>query len=126
MAQLPAKRHRLGLSRLARYASTVGIDSREVNDAAIERFIGEVRQGSLHQKPNVLHRKVATIWNEVVSLVPEEGLTAVTKPSFRGPPKRVAWDALTSAFRADVDKYLSWCTGADVFAADARPRGAGE
>ena len=23
-----------------------------------------------------------------------------------------AWDALTSAFRADVDKYLSWCTGA--------------
>ena len=122
MAQLPAKRHRLGLSRLARYASTVGIDSREVNDAAIERFIGEVRQGSLHQKPNVLHRKVAAIWNEVVSLLPGAGLTTVTKPSFRGPPKRVAWDALTSAFRADVDKYLSWCTGADAFAADARPR----
>jgi integrase len=46
----------------------------------------------------------------------------VTKPSFRGPPKRVDWEALTSAFRADVDKYLSWCTGADAFAADARPR----
>ena len=107
MAQLPAKRHRLGLSRLAHYASTAGIDPREVNDAVIERFIDEVRQGSLHQKPNVLHRKVATIWNEVVSLVPKEGLTTVTKPSFRGPPKWIAWDTLTNAFRADVDNYLT-------------------
>src|SRR3974390_3475207 len=30
MAQLSAKRHRLGLSRLARYASNVGVDPREV------------------------------------------------------------------------------------------------
>ena len=46
----------------------------------------------------------------------------MTKPSFRGPPKRIAWDTLTGAFRTDVDKYLTWCAGADPFAEDARPR----
>src|SRR3974390_704875 len=122
MAQWPAKRHRLGLSRLAHSASTAGIDPREVNDAVIERFIDEVRQGSLHQKPNVLHRKVATVWNEVVDLLPDERLTTVTKPSFRGPPKWIAWETLTNAFRADVDKYLTWCAVTDPFAEDARPR----
>jgi hypothetical protein len=122
MAQLPAKRHRLGLSRLARYASAAGVDPGEVNDSVIDRFIGGVRRGSLHHNPNVLHRKVTTIWNEVVGFLPDASLTKVTRPSFRGPPKRVAWDALTEAFRSDVDKYLAWCAGVDPFAEDARPR----
>jgi integrase len=120
--QLSAKRHRLGLSRLARFASAVGIDPGDINDLVIDQFIGAVRRGSLHQNPNVLHRKVTTIWNEVVGLLPDVGLSTVTKPSFRGPPKRVSWDTLTGAFRTDVDKYLTWCAGADPFAEDARPR----
>lgn len=122
MAQLPGKRHRLGLSRLARYASAAGVEPSDVDDSIINRFIGEIRHGSLHHNPNVLHRNVATIWNEVVGLVPDAGLTTVTKPSFRGPPKRIAWDALTEAFRSHVDNYLTWCAGADPFAEDARPR----
>jgi integrase len=122
MTHLRAKRHRLGLSRLARFASAVGIDPGDVNDPVIEQFIGTVRRGSLHQNPNVLHRKVTTIWNEVVGLVPDAGLTMVTRPSFRGPPKRIAWSALPEAFRTDVDKYLTWCAGTDPFDEDARPR----
>ena len=43
-------------------------------------------------------------------------------PSFRRPAKRIEWAGLTNAFREDVDQYLIWCSGADVFAADARPR----
>src|SRR5262249_39336025 len=85
MAQLPAKRHRLGLLRLARYASAARVDPGGVNDSVIHQFIGSVRRGSLHHNPNMLHRKVATIWNEVVSLVPDAKLSPVTKPSFRGP-----------------------------------------
>ena len=45
MAQLPAKRHRLGLSRFARYASAAGVDPGEVNDSVIDRFVGGVRRG---------------------------------------------------------------------------------
>ena len=89
MAQLSVKRHRLGLSRLARHASAAGVEPGEISDPVIDRFIGAVRQGSLHHNPNVLHRKVTTIWNEVAGLVPDAGLTTVTKPSFRGPPKRI-------------------------------------
>jgi integrase len=122
LAKLSGKRARIGLSRLARYASAVGLAPGEINDAAIERFIGDVRKGSLHHNPNALHRKTAIIWTEVAGTRPELGLHPVAKPSFRGPPKRIAWAMLTDAFRADVEKYLVWCESADIFAADARPR----
>lgn len=122
MGRLPAKRHRLGLARLARFASAIGMDPAEIDDSALERFMSEVRRGSLHQNPNVLHRNVATIWNEVAVTFPDLGLAMVSKPWFRAPPKRIAWDIVAEAFRADVANYLEWCAGADQFAEDARPR----
>ena len=122
LAKLPGKRTRIGLSRLARYASAAGLTPGEIGDAAIAKFIGDVRKGSLHHNPNALYRKTAAIWNEARNALPQLGLRPVTRPSFRGPPKRVDWGILTDAFRADVEKYLAWCAGADAFAADARPR----
>ena len=122
LARLPGKRARIGLSRLARYASVAGLSPGEVDGTAIERFIAEIRRGSLHHNPNALHRKTATIWNEVAIALPTLGLRPITRPSFRGPPRRIAWSTLTNTFRADVDNYLTWCEGVDAFAADARPR----
>ena len=119
MAQLSGKRALLGLSQFARYASAKGIEPKEVNNAAIEGFISAVREGSLHRKPNDLHRQVTLIWNEVAKL---PGLQSVTVASFRAPIKRVDWTQLTPRFQQDVDKHLDWCSGADVFAADARSR----
>ena len=46
----------------------------------------------------------------------------MTVASFRGPPTRIEWACLPAAFRQDVDAYLSWCSGSDPFAADARAR----
>ena len=111
LALLPAKRARIGLSRLARYASAAGITPDEINDPDIDRFIAEIRHGSLHHNPNALHRKTAMIWNEVVNALPHLGLCPLTSPSFRAPPKRISWAMLTEEFRADVDRYLSWCDG---------------
>jgi integrase len=110
-----------GGDKVALDAST-GCSPLEIDDAAIAKFIGDVRKGSLHHNPNVLHQKTAMIWNEVRNALPQLGLHPVTRPSFRGPPKRVDWAILTNTFRADVEKYLFWCEAADVFAADARPR----
>ena len=95
--------------------------AQEINDATIDAFITEVRDRSLHRKPNGLHRTVALIWNEAAERS-EFGLQTVEVPSFRRPAKRIEWAGLTNAFREDVDQYLIWCSGADVFAADARPR----
>jgi integrase len=122
LAKLPRPRHGIGLSRLARYASGERIEPHQIDDAAIESFISAVRQGSLHRKPNDLHRSVTKIWNEAARQQPELELAQVTVPSFRGAPKRIDWELLTPQFRRSVDKYLRWCGGSDVFAADGRPR----
>ncbi len=119
MTELASKRVHLGLSRFARWCSGHGIEPRQVNDKVVADFIGAVRQGTLHRKPNELHRNVAQIWNEAVS---RHGLSRVTVPSFRQPPKRLDWLFLPESFRNDLDSYLSWCGGADIFAADARSR----
>jgi integrase len=119
--RLSGRRAHIGLSRLARHANGEGIDPREVNDQVIDRFIAAVRAGSLHRKPNVLHRQVTLIWNEAAR-DPALALQPVSVPSFRGPPMRINWDQLSEAFRKDAASYLSWCAGSDPFDADARSR----
>jgi len=109
------------LSRLARYASAIQIEPSGIDVAVIAAFITAVRDGSLHQNSNALHRQVTLIWNEAAG-DPALGLTPVMVASFRGPPKRIDWMLLPAAFRHDVDDYLSWCGGSDPFAADARSR----
>jgi integrase len=119
VARLSGKRAHLGLSRFAHYASANDIAPSEVNDVAIQDFIAAVRDGSLHRQPNVLHRQVTLIWNEVAKL---SGFPPVTVASFRAPVKRIDWALLPDSFRKDVEDHLQWCGGTDVFAADARSR----
>ena len=119
MARLSGKRMHIGLSRFARYASAKGIKPDRVDEAAIDGFIVAVREGSLHRKPNNLHRQVTLIWNEVAKHC---GFPSVRVASFRPPIKRIEWTRLTPAFREDVERHLAWCEGGDVFAANARPR----
>ena len=121
MARLSGRRAHLGLSRLAQYASAKGVAPKEINNTAIEDFIAAVRAGSLQRKPNDLHRRVTQIWNEVAKL-PDLHLQMVTIPSFRPAAKRVDWKLVPVVFQRDVEEHLAWCGGADVFAADARPR----
>ena len=119
--RLSGRRRDLGLSRLGHYASSQGIEPGEIDDEIIGDFIAAVRAGSLHRKPNVLHRQVTLIWNEAAGDL-ALGLRPVTVASFRGPPKRIVWTLLPDTFRQDVDNYLSWNRCADPFAADARSR----
>jgi integrase len=121
MADLSTRRAHIGLSRLARYASANGIKPAQISDATIQTFIAAVRNGTLHRKPNDLHRKVALIWNEAVQRS-DLHLQRVTVPSFRRPAQRIEWARLPSALRKDVDGYLTWCAGIDLFAANARSR----
>jgi hypothetical protein len=63
-ARLSGRRANLGLSRLGHYASAKGIEPGGVNDEIIDGLMAAVREGSLHQNPNALHRQVTLIWNE--------------------------------------------------------------
>src|SRR5262249_31133940 len=55
------RRAQIGLSRLARYASSRCIEPNEVNDEVIAGFIAGVRDSSLHPNPNALHRQTTLI-----------------------------------------------------------------
>jgi integrase len=121
LQELSTRRTSFGLSRFARYAGERGIAPSGVDDSTIEAFIATVRAETLHRKPNDLHRKVAQIWNEAAECS-SRTLQSVQVPSFKHPPQRVDWSTLSDSFRADVDRYLKWCVGTDMFATDARPR----
>jgi integrase len=121
LKELSIRRVHLGLSRFARYASERGIEPPKVDDNTIEAFIATVRAETLHRKPNDLHRKVAQIWNEAVESS-TLALLPVRVPSFKRLPQRADWSTLCDCFQADVERYLTWCAGTDMFAADARPR----
>jgi integrase len=118
---LSGRRAHIGLSRLARYASSQGIEPKDINDQAIEKFMTMVREESLHRKPGILHRNVTKIWNEAAR-DPMLALRPVSVPPSRRPSKRVDWQLLGESFRTDVEKYLAWCAVSDPFAADARSR----
>jgi integrase len=119
--RLSGRRAHIGLSRLARYASAQGIVPKDINGEVIAGFIAAVREGSLHRKPDALHRHVSLIWNEAAR-DPGLGLQVVDVPSFRGPVERIDWALLTDAFKKDMEDYLSWCGVSDPFAADTRSR----
>jgi len=118
---LSERRAQIGLARFARHASTREIEPGDVTDDVIEEFIAAVRDQSLHQNPKALHRQTTLIWNEAAR-DPKLGLRMVTVASFRGPPKRIAWNQLPESFRQGVDAYLSWAGQSDPFEISARPR----
>jgi integrase len=122
IGQLADKRSQIGIWRLARYAGGRGIDPRQINDTVINEFMAALREGSLLRRQNFLHRQTALIWNTIAVRLPMLGLHPTSVPSFRRAPTRINWSLLTNAFRQDVEKYLVWGQGQDVFAADARPR----
>jgi integrase len=119
--ELRSKRHRFGLSRLARHCTGKRIEPADVDGAVLTQFIEALHQGTLRQSLHKMHRNVALIWNEVAeySKIP---LQRVPVPSFRHPAKRVDWSTLPSSFQKDAGDYLDWSSGIDPFAADARSR----
>ena len=121
-AKLKTKRHRIGTSRLTQYASTAGLESPDIDDCVIGAFIADIREQSLHRKPNDLHRQTTVIWNEVAREFPELRLRQVSVPSFRAPLRRIEPSRLPDSFKNDMEAYFDWCTNTDPFAANARPR----
>ena len=115
-AKLKTKRHRIGLSRLAHYASAAGLKPTDIDDGVIMAFMASIRNNSLHRKPNDLHRKTTVIWNEVGREFPELGLRPVSIPSFRPAPERIDWSLLPERFHQDLEDCLAWCANTDPFA----------
>jgi hypothetical protein len=85
-------KHRL--SRFARWASLRQIDPKDIDDAAIERFVAELRSGTLIRQIRDQHRRVAVVWNRLAAIENDGELRVVRVPSGKPAPTRVAWDEL--------------------------------
>jgi hypothetical protein len=106
------QRIRNGLSRFARWASLRQIDPKDIEDAAIERFVAELHAGTLVRQIRDQHRRVAVAWNRLAALEPWK-LRMVQVPSSKPAPTRVAWEQLPASFRDDVERHLAWAAVPD-------------
>jgi integrase len=122
LSKLASKRQRLGISRLARYASEHLMAPTDVSTDTVLALMHAVRICSLHRKPNELHRSTAVIWNEIARQFPELALRLVGVPSFRKAPSRLDWSSLPVTFRNDVEGHLTWCSDNLSFDENARNR----
>lgn len=111
---------RYGLSRLATWASQEGLEPPAVDDVAFLRFEEAMCTQTIARHPEATLRQMRQIWNTMAA-DSTLGLSILeTRAAMR--PTRIAWNSLPSSFRADVESHLAWAAGADMFAADARPR----
>jgi integrase len=115
------QRIRNGLSRFARWASLRQIDPKDIEDAAIERFVAELHAGTLVRQIRDQHRRVAVAWNRLAALEPWK-LRMVQVPSSKPAPTRVAWEQLPASFRDDVERHLAWAAVPDPLDEGARAR----
>jgi hypothetical protein len=111
-----------GLSRFARWATLRQVTPQSVDDVVVDRFITELQASTLIRMISQHPRAVTKAWNRLVRLKPEEKLRAVKMPATPCASKRVPWETLPAAFRADVDEYLIWCTVPDPLDDETRSR----
>ena len=113
-------RMRRGLSRFGRWASLRRISPECVDDATIERFIGELDAATLVRNIRVLHGTVARTWNTLVRRRPVARLRPVAVPLRGRPKRRIAWQQLPTPFREDAEAHLAWAARPDPLAEGAR------
>lgn len=111
-----------GLSRFTRFCSRSGIEPDEVSDETVIAFDLFLRTETFIEKPNELLRRTTTLWNRAVESVPGWSAQKVMVPSFRAPRRTIPLEKLPTSFRTDVEAYLEWLSGKDIFAKTAPPK----
>ncbi len=113
------KRLSTGLASFSNWCVAQGISPEQVDDAAIEGFHTWLENRTLCPKPRDVVRRVPHLWNEASEKIEYWPKTRLTALSFKGPRKRLPWEAFTESFRRDVQAYLALRAEPDVF--DERP-----
>ena len=104
-----------GLATFANWCAGQGTSPREVNDTVVQDFGMWLEAKTLHPKPRDLIRTVPRIWNEGRAKFDFWPATVLTIPSFKPPPKHLAWSELSATFRQGSDAYLALRANPDVF-----------
>jgi integrase len=117
---LPDRRFREGLSRFNRFCSGNSIAPQQVDTEVLLAFSNALQTSTFARKTDTIVRDTATLWNRLVHLRPELDLNEVMLASRRQAPTRVDLSALPASFVEDLEAYLAWALGQDLFDPNAR------
>jgi integrase len=104
---------RFGLSRLARYCTTRGIDPDGVDDGVFAAFLDDLENASLCESPRKTQRKAIVIWTKLARTLSGWPQQRLTIPSYSR-TYRLAWDRFPQTLKADLDAYLDHLAGRDI------------
>ncbi|KFG69402.1 tyrosine-type recombinase/integrase [Microvirga sp. BSC39] len=119
---LPDRRFREGLSRFKRFCSGNNIAPRQVDTEVLLTFADALRTSTFARNTDTIVRDTATLWKRLVHLRPDLDLNDVTVASRRQAPTRVDLGALPTSFVEDLEAYLAWALGQDLFDPNTRTR----
>jgi integrase len=119
---LPDRRFREGLSRLKRFCSGNSILPQQVDTSVLLAFAEALRTSTFARKVDAIVRDTATLWNRFVELRPDLGLSEVVLASRRPARIRVDLASLPISFAEELEAYLAWTLGQDLFDPDGRVR----
>jgi hypothetical protein len=113
--QLNDRRSRIGLSRLAHYATQCGVDPENIDDSFMVSFRDSLLHDSLVNTPLDIYRRTCVLWNHaaatnpawpnVILFVPQHRI-AYTKP----------WAIFPRSLRAELQNFLDHLAGRDILA----------
>ena len=113
------KRLSCGLACFFNWCTAQSIAPHQVNDAVVQRFCSWLENRTLCAKPRNVVRLIPKLWNEAGEKMEGWPKTKLTILSFKWPPKRIQWGALSESFRRDADACLAARGKPDLF--DERP-----
>jgi integrase len=113
--QLNDRRSRIGLSRLAHYATQRGVDPKDVDDA----FMGSFRDNLLHDclinNPLDVYRRACVLWNRAAATNPTWPNVTLSVPQHRTPYTK-SWAIFPPSLQAELQHYLDHLAGEDILA----------
>ena len=113
------RRLREGLSRFARYCSTLGISPRDVDDGIAAAFLAAMEDDGLIRKPRQVHRTMCVMWNRAVQAV--SLLLPLAVPKYRK-DYSLPWADFLPSLRDEIAAYLARLSGEDLLSeGDFRP-----
>jgi hypothetical protein len=120
-ADLDGKQLRLGLSRFAHWAGAQGFEPGQVDDAVLEMFLADLRDGGIIKNPRRLHKVACILWNRAATEIPTWPNRQLTVPNYSRAYIK-PWEIFPASLKADYDAYLYRLSGGDIFTQlDFRP-----
>jgi integrase len=108
-AKIPDEFRRDRLSGLVRYASTKGIEPRDVNEEVFDAHMRYRAETTALACDDAARRRIARAWNACVDNIPGWPQRRLIEPPVKTLTK-IPWEAFPEGLRADIERYLAGFT----------------